>query len=296
MTTIYKYRVYCTTDSTYEYTWDEDEPTTCPTNTAHSIDSTKTTIIETQEDGQVTIKEENTPTGGHFAASTITINAIKNTVSTKTICWPYNISVLSVTFTSSTINSDDIVEIIIGDKTVVGVLTGNVAPASAWTSQNYTNGQVVTYTHPYLGARVYTCILDTVSNENPLDATYWRHGLEINVSSTVIDNIEIGYFVNLFDGVNSDDVGRIIYKDIANSKIYVETNPTNSFSAASPTYVRQSVKMLQDYHLCQASTHIIGSSKIGASHIPTDTLITVSYDNKSTDTDKTFTGRVEFLY
>jgi len=47
--TVYKYRVWCSTDSKWEY-WLLDEgasaPTTCPTDTGHTIDGAKTVIIE----------------------------------------------------------------------------------------------------------------------------------------------------------------------------------------------------------------------------------------------------------
>jgi hypothetical protein len=48
LTIVNKYRLYCNTETAYVYDWAESEPTTCPNNTAHSIDSTKTTIVEVQ--------------------------------------------------------------------------------------------------------------------------------------------------------------------------------------------------------------------------------------------------------
>jgi len=56
MATWYKYRVYCNTDSKNEETLALTEPTTCPTNTAHTIDSSKTVIIETKAPNIVKIK------------------------------------------------------------------------------------------------------------------------------------------------------------------------------------------------------------------------------------------------
>lgn len=44
---VYKYRIWCDTDSKYVETWAEVEPTDCPENNGHTIDSTKTTILET---------------------------------------------------------------------------------------------------------------------------------------------------------------------------------------------------------------------------------------------------------
>ena len=63
MTTILKYRIYCTTDSVYRYWFLPDTsaaPTTCPDNTAHSIDSAQTAIIDTitQETVGVNLKKD----------------------------------------------------------------------------------------------------------------------------------------------------------------------------------------------------------------------------------------------
>lgn len=43
---VYYYRIWCDTENQYVYIWDTREPTTCPNNNSHSIDATKTAIIE----------------------------------------------------------------------------------------------------------------------------------------------------------------------------------------------------------------------------------------------------------
>jgi len=45
-TTVYKYRVWCETDSKYVEVWGQSAPTVCPENDGHSIDLVKTAIIE----------------------------------------------------------------------------------------------------------------------------------------------------------------------------------------------------------------------------------------------------------
>lgn len=45
--TIYKWRVWCVTENDWETIWSIEEPTVCPTNVNHTIDSSKTTIIDT---------------------------------------------------------------------------------------------------------------------------------------------------------------------------------------------------------------------------------------------------------
>jgi len=45
---VYKYRVWCNTDSKWEYVWAEVEPTVCPVDTAHPIDTAKTAVVSTK--------------------------------------------------------------------------------------------------------------------------------------------------------------------------------------------------------------------------------------------------------
>lgn len=54
MATVYKYRVWCNTESAWQYVWSESEtePTNCPNDTGHTIDSDKTTIAEVSGDAQ----------------------------------------------------------------------------------------------------------------------------------------------------------------------------------------------------------------------------------------------------
>lgn len=44
--TIYKWRLWCTTDNAWFEVWSPTEPTNCPDNSAHSIDTTKTSILD----------------------------------------------------------------------------------------------------------------------------------------------------------------------------------------------------------------------------------------------------------
>jgi len=49
MSVLNKYQIWCETDLKYEYVWKaegEDVPTSCPTNTAHTVDSSKTAIAD----------------------------------------------------------------------------------------------------------------------------------------------------------------------------------------------------------------------------------------------------------
>ena len=66
---IYKYRVWCNNESTWVEIWAEEIPTTCPNNNTHSIDTSKTTIIDQvsteQRDpsGKLRVHETSRPQG-----------------------------------------------------------------------------------------------------------------------------------------------------------------------------------------------------------------------------------------
>jgi hypothetical protein len=63
MAIINKYRIWCSTDGKYEYIWSEEEPTTCPVDTGHTIDSSKTAIVESKGDKVVDISDIHDETG-----------------------------------------------------------------------------------------------------------------------------------------------------------------------------------------------------------------------------------------
>jgi hypothetical protein len=291
MTTVHQYRLRCTTDSTYEYSWNTIEPITCPTNTAHTIDSTQTTIIESICKNELAIKEESTPTGTHSSITSLKLCALKNVVTSESISWPHPISALSMEFVSEIAHTNDLVSVSVGKNTITGSITANIAPASTWVSQNYTTGQIVVYNN-----KLYTCTLNTISNEVPTNVIYWKSGFQIPVSQAVIDNIRVGYYVNVDDGTRMDNLNRVISIDTVNDNIYMESNPTNSFLAATPTYIKQTIYSMKDYELGPSSKHKIGKSKIGGNYIPANTSVTIDYNNISVTTDKKFIGIVEFLY
>lgn len=126
MTTIYKYRIRCTTDNKYEYIWDDTLPTTCPANAAHSIDSSKTTIVDRRSQKIVEIKEETTPTGGFFMCETLPISVDASATTSFTYTWPIPITVLMVGFTSAAENEGDVMSLSVAPDTTIGTLTSNI--------------------------------------------------------------------------------------------------------------------------------------------------------------------------
>lgn len=58
-TQIFKWKIYCTTDSQYEYIWQGSAPTTCPANGGHSVDTNR--VSKESEIQVVTITNTNSP-------------------------------------------------------------------------------------------------------------------------------------------------------------------------------------------------------------------------------------------
>lgn len=251
MTTVYKYRIYCSTDSKYEFAWAETEPATCPTNTAHTIDASKTTIVETNKADLIEIKEETTPTGRHYQISMGKITAAAVS-STTTVNWsrPFPISALSILFNAAPANIGDGLEVHVGPDTIIGTIAVNVAVDD----------------------------------------------LIIEVSQTVMDNIALGYWVKIDDGVNNQDLGRVTNVDTVNSRITIENKVTDAYVVATPTYIKMTVKIIWDFEIFCDGYHKIGDSKIGGSYIPANTNISILYTNNDGVSTKDFIAYVEYLY
>jgi hypothetical protein len=131
-TDVYKYRVYCDTDSKYEYVWAESEPTTCPANpVSHTIDQDKTVVVEVREDSQIKIKEEDTPTGAHYQARSFEIDVPAQTGSfSLDFSFPFPITLFSAEWINLSCSEGDVAQFQVAPDTVVGTLTSDMLSGS----------------------------------------------------------------------------------------------------------------------------------------------------------------------
>ncbi len=297
-TTVYQYRVYCTTDSKYVTTWNTTTPTTCPENNSHSINSSLTTVVNEITETEVKIKEEDTPTGGHFKLDMLKIVAPRNAVTTKIFKFDYPINIVTTRLITGNVHEGDVLCWSVAPNTTVGALTASYTASATWSAQNYVVNDLVWYQSSDIHyGSVYKCIVDTVSNEEPTNTTYWqKQFITFNVSSTVTSYVKIGFLINLFNGSSSRNIGYVTAVDQANGTITVNGSSDINFSAASPTYVRMTIMFMDHVELGPAMNYPVGGDKIGSSYVPSGTKISASYDNKSADTDKTLICYVEYLY
>lgn len=104
----------------------------------------------------------------------------------------------------------------------------------------------------------------------------------LNVSSSVLPILEVGYLITLTDGVNTEIVGDCINIDTENSQITISNPLTQSFSSSSPTYIQMSIHVLRNFELINSWLYVAGDDKIGGMGIPKNTPVSFTYQNNST--------------
>ncbi len=119
----------------------------------------------------------------------------------------------------------------------------------------------------------------------------------INVSQTVVDNARIGYVLALDDGTNYNDMGRVLAIDKDLLKVTMETPAANTFLAATPTYVKQTIEFIPHILLTGKGRVELAKDVVGGSYIPANTVMRVRYkNNEGTTTNKTFSFILEYKY
>lgn len=119
---------------------------------------------------------------------------------------------------------------------------------------------------------------------------------EISVGDTVIENTAVGFRLNLTDGVNVADLGRVLSIDSANSTVSVETPSSHAFSPASPTYVRQNVDIVKMISLNVGKVRYgFAGKKMGGKTLPPNIPLEIRYINV-TGGEKSFSYNIEYIY
>lgn len=119
----------------------------------------------------------------------------------------------------------------------------------------------------------------------------------INVSSTVIENLAEGFCFEIWDGTNLSDCEAVIAGGIdpIAGTVSVAVGAQHAFAAATPSYIRMDVPVVEHVYLIGTSRVELGSSKIGGSFVPAGTAIRFRYYNVD-GLAKTFHGILEVLY
>jgi len=250
-----RYRIYCNDEADWRY-WTLNDgdplPTTCPVDSAHSVNPSSVNEVERRAISLVNINEEQGPqrTGGHFQVTSHRVDASANSVTTYDINEPIPYAGYAIHFRTTADHEGDVVNMYVAPDTVVGTITSDVVAS------------------------------DTV----------------LNVGTTVVTAVKVGYLISITDGVNVDQLGRVISIDQNALTITVETAATQAFAAATPTYVRMSVQMVRDFEIGPAGSYSVGDAKIGGSYLAANTTLRITYWNKHATMDKSLVAYTDQTY
>lgn len=256
-TTIYKYAIFCVTESLWKYVWaaeGDPVPDKCPTNTAHEIDSESIHVEDSVKQEQVEAEIIEQPPGvtqGHYQSSffQLSVPALSG-LHTMDISFPFGISLLCGEYHMPAAGAGDQIWADIAPDTIIGGISQDVA----------------------------------------IGATKFR------TSAESLAYLQIGFVVKLFDGVNQNNLGRVLALDAVNLEVTMEIATTHPFAAASPTYIQITVQCVRTANISASILSIeFGKRNIKSTFLPANTVLRCTYNN-ITSTAKIVDFRIEYFY
>lgn len=150
-----QWQVFCTSNNRNEYVWSETEPTTCPFDPiGHTIDTTKTAIIQKIQNNVFTIQEELVSlTQGIYkfkGYKTAIPPGTPGDVTIINVSWPRPITLLNGDFDSNTNQIGDEINASIIPNTPIGAITATVTAGAT-----VINVSPTVFTHCYNGFKVF---------------------------------------------------------------------------------------------------------------------------------------------
>lgn len=123
---IYRHRLHCSTEDAFVYCWSEDTPTNCPHDINHIVDLNSISIIDTVSNNSVNIIQSSGDTGNNYRVEGKKLTIPPLSTLDFDFSWPYNISVLTVNWSSNECHRGDVVNGYVSSNTTVGALTENI--------------------------------------------------------------------------------------------------------------------------------------------------------------------------
>ena len=253
------WKIKCLTDNTHEEwkLYDTDPaPTTCPVNSAHTVDLNDVTLRHVISHNLIKIQEEDVPTGGKWKARSFWFQGTTGPSETiNQIVWKNPVSVFNVQYKSREQNEGDQAHLYIETKDagygvgVIGVLQAHGATGATG----------------------------------------------IYVDQTVIDNVLKADYIQLAGGGNATDYMRIHEIDRENKILYFDEGLPFYFDATSPTFIKFRRYVFKDYWLGPADLYQLGNGKIGGSWVDAGNIVNVVYKNNDSNSDKNLFCYIEYL-
>lgn len=162
--TINNYRYFCNTENKYVYDWNETTPITCSHDSTHHIDDSSFTIIDTIDNNTIVINQKSGDVQGNYRVESRVMYIPANQTMSSILSWPFNISIMTVNWTTSEIHRGDIINGYVADNTTIGSITKkvNIGDTLLYVSQNVFNyinkGYIITITDRTQSINMGQCI------------------------------------------------------------------------------------------------------------------------------------------
>jgi hypothetical protein len=139
--------------------------------------------------------------------------------------------------------------------------------------------------------------LECVIGENTIVGTLANNTIVgddiIKVSDSIFEYCDIGYYINLFNGTDFEDLGRIIEKDSENKIIKLENKIVKNFVVGD--YIRMSIKLIPYAYLKGNTKLSFAYKRTGTNFLPSNRILRLKYKNNN-NIAKRFMFMVEYLY
>lgn len=126
MTTVYQYKIYCNTESTYVEGWGQTPPTQCYNNTGHTVNSGSVQIINAVASNTVSITEDKIAISRTAKIFDGTVGHVAfGTTASYTFTFPVLLSFYSFQFITDASNTGDDFSIVVNEDTTLGLITAD---------------------------------------------------------------------------------------------------------------------------------------------------------------------------
>ena len=248
------YRIYCETDDKWEYQWVDTGVTQCPSNPAHTVTIDGTSPQQLSFKDKVTkLRQESAPSGFQPTGSNFMAETVIMDIEPG-VTYSYHTQTypIPIGLIDVTIQSEE----------------------------------------EHRGDEMLLEVPDTLIGvlSGNVDAGVTATTVGIDIPRQTINYIKVGYYLTITDGVNSDDLGRVLNINKNTLKVVVENEPVNSYLASSPTYIYMRIHM-SDLKFGPPMLYALGTSTLGSTYYPANTPGKFTY----TCNDVNHTGKKLYL-
>lgn len=211
----YTWYIFCSTEGTFKIVNQKVKPTTCPDNSSHSIDDSKSTYSVALATPDLLA---NTATQGYYSSEGISFVCAPNVVTSYDRIFPYDVCVLNGKMIIEDSNQGDSLDILVTPSLTIGTVTQNAVLGD---TKLYCNDTVINYS----AKGIYL----TINNETD---RYYVKSVGFNDSSVILTSPLVK---NYLAGSSIQRTVEILKNFTIPSKSIIplgESNPTTTFIPA----------------------------------------------------------------